>query len=110
MRSLVTVVLAPFKAIKFLFFLTLFSAPHGIVTRAIVGRRTANSLVWGKSKAYEIEQRIHEECPVCRGGVLRKEKDDDGVSVVCSECRYVLNADEERDWLEREPSPGAQSP
>ncbi len=89
MGCMVTVVLASlFKAIKFLFFLL------GIVTRAIVG------LVWGKAKADETERRIHGECPACRRGVLRKEKDDDGVSVVCSECRYVLNADEERERLE----------
>ena len=96
MRSVVNVVLAPFKAIKFLFFLLLFSGLHGIVTRAIVGRRTANTLVWGKAKADETEQRIHEECPACRGGVLREENDNAAVNVVCSKCGYVLNADDER--------------
>ena len=102
MRFVATVVLAPFKLTRHLFFLFLFSGPHGIVTRWVAGRRTANALVWGKAEADKIEQRIHEECSVCRRGVLRKDKDDDGVSVVCSECGYVMNADEEREWLEWE--------
>ena len=48
------------------------------------------------------------ECHSCRRGILRKETDDDGVSVVCSECRYVLKADEEREWLDWE-SPELES-
>ena len=100
MKSVVTVVLAPFKATKFLFFYLLFSGPHGFVTRWLAGRRTVNWLIWGKAKADEIEQQIHEQCHTCPRGVLRKETDDDGVNVVCSECGYVLNADDEREWLE----------